>query len=1232
MRSKAEIESEDSHYSGSDWDEAIKKEHREQVELETARKQPKRRSRAAKASSNDRANSSKSASSSKTQNLERSSRKEPPKKRQRRQRPADESDEDLPPPPPIRPALHRNYGPKWRPLGDGRLQYKHDAYETVSEDENSNPLWDLLGMDRQGRLVEPLSDPSQDDSSGEDNVEPQSKLPVPMDGAAPSFPLIENAANSSSTAAVQTTLLIESPSSSSLSKNGRPQHMSLGERLKFLRDGNSAMKEDVVAIKDEHPGDASVDSPAQNTEDIKLNTLLTAQPQKQSLAQKLAFLRAEKEKAISLHPTQNTTMLRNYGAVSRSDPLLPSSTSSGSRSAVTLQSKTNSKRNASLPNWWGKETVEGLPEAQLNPRPSLPGAENISPSVGPLVLGCSGETPVQVNRYINRYLRDYQRDGIRFFYKCWADSRGGILGDDMGLGKTCQTISFLAAIMDKKGLGQLDQNRRKMAKEKGQPTPWPTALIICPNSVVENWCRELDMWGWFEYKTMDSRNMREVLTDFDHQRLDVVVATHDFITMHIGEVASQPFSCIIVDEVHRVKNPEALRTKAYNQFVCKIRFGLTGTAVQNDLVEFHTILAWSNPGRLGNGRQWDRTINMPLQMLISSDYSNENTIDEQIRREAFIRRLLPKFYLRRDKRIIADQMPKKRNNLVFCPLTDEQVTVYRALLRFHNSGNFEVAQNPCGCGRKHPKTGEPMETGQCCWPVSKQRRMLMWIYILKAASDHLALLFYDPADKNPHDPARYSKYLKQREICKVMYPDSWATKVCNTMNGLRTELCGKWPVLLRLLRDWSAAGDKVLLFSQNLRLLDWLEHLVEFNGFVHRRLDGNTPQQLRQSYVDDFNFDEKINVFLISTMAGGVGLNLTAANKVVIFDPHWNPAVDQQAQDRAYRIGQQRDVDVYRLIGSGSLEERIYKRQVHKQQIANLAYGMDEQERNFSGIKGVAGEEGELWGLDNLFTFEPRAIPSGGLIEEIDMEEVEAYAAELERAVKLTDVQRLAKEAERKAKAADRKGKRKEEHPAAESHTSLATLDPMEALILGDAALAQRQQMDPDGDSDVQEVPAPSTGKSGTSGRDDKLAIALAKRRRGKAQEERINPEGVKAGTSAKGRRALGAKTKLRRIDDVPTIYHKGDQIIIGRARPVVSRKKNSSSFGGIRDPSPGPGSIARTELTSLTDGKDEESVEGLKFSQSQSQDSSSQSLRWRADAPLMKGKAWRGRSRRPHF
>ncbi|KAK0566938.1 hypothetical protein OC861_002981 [Tilletia horrida] len=1134
MRSKAEIESEDSHYSGSDWDEAIKKEHREQVELETARKQPKRRSRAAKASSNDRANSSKSASSSKTQNLERSSRKEPPKKRQRRQRPADESDEDLPPPPPIRPALHRNYGPKWRPLGDGRLQYKHDAYETVSEDENSNPLWDLLGMDRQGRLVEPLSDPSQDDSSGEDNVEPQSKLPVPMDGAAPSFPLIENAANSSSTAAVQTTLLIESPSSSSLSKNGRPQHMSLGERLKFLRDGNSAMKEDVVAIKDEHPGDASVDSPAQNTEDIKLNTLLTAQPQKQSLAQKLAFLRAEKEKAISLHPTQNTTMLRNYGAVSRSDPLLPSSTSSGSRSAVTLQSKTNSKRNASLPNWWGKETVEGLPEAQLNPRPSLPGAENISPSVGPLVLGCSGETPVQVNRYINRYLRDYQRDGIRFFYKCWADSRGGILGDDMGLGKTCQTISFLAAIMDKKGLGQLDQNRRKMAKEKGQPTPWPTALIICPNSVVENWCRELDMWGWFEYKTMDSRNMREVLTDFDHQRLDVVVATHDFITMHIGEVASQPFSCIIVDEVHRVKNPEALRTKAYNQFVCKIRFGLTGTAVQNDLVEFHTILAWSNPGRLGNGRQWDRTINMPLQMLISSDYSNENTIDEQIRREAFIRRLLPKFYLRR------------------------------------------------------------------------------WIYILKAASDHLALLFYDPADKNPHDPARYSKYLKQREICKVMYPDSWATKVCNTMNGLRTELCGKWP--------------------QNLRLLDWLEHLVEFNGFVHRRLDGNTPQQLRQSYVDDFNFDEKINVFLISTMAGGVGLNLTAANKVVIFDPHWNPAVDQQAQDRAYRIGQQRDVDVYRLIGSGSLEERIYKRQVHKQQIANLAYGMDEQERNFSGIKGVAGEEGELWGLDNLFTFEPRAIPSGGLIEEIDMEEVEAYAAELERAVKLTDVQRLAKEAERKAKAADRKGKRKEEHPAAESHTSLATLDPMEALILGDAALAQRQQMDPDGDSDVQEVPAPSTGKSGTSGRDDKLAIALAKRRRGKAQEERINPEGVKAGTSAKGRRALGAKTKLRRIDDVPTIYHKGDQIIIGRARPVVSRKKNSSSFGGIRDPSPGPGSIARTELTSLTDGKDEESVEGLKFSQSQSQDSSSQSLRWRADAPLMKGKAWRGRSRRPHF
>ncbi|KAJ1033611.1 hypothetical protein NDA13_001598 [Ustilago tritici] len=190
-----------------------------------------------------------------------------------------------------------------------------------------------------------------------------------------------------------------------------------------------------------------------------------------------------------------------------------------------------------------------------------------------------------------------------------------------------------------------------------------------------------------------------------------------------------------------------------------------------------------------------------------------------------------------------------------------------------------------------------------------------------------------------------------------MFPDSWQSKRCNATNGMEPEFCGKWKVLTGLLSQWHADGDKVLLFSTNMRLLQFIEFFLAREGHNFLRLDGSTPQPRRQQLVNQFNRDSSIFVFVISTTAGGTGLNLTSANRVVVFDPHWNLSHDLQAMDRAYRFGQSRDVYVYRLIGAGSLEEVIYGRQLYKQQQMEIGYNATKERRYF---EGVAGDQGSL--------------------------------------------------------------------------------------------------------------------------------------------------------------------------------------------------------------------------------------------------------------------------------
>ncbi|EDR09438.1 RAD26-like SNF2 family DNA-dependent ATPase [Laccaria bicolor S238N-H82] len=660
---------------------------------------------------------------------------------------------------------------------------------------------------------------------------------------------------------------------------------------------------------------------------------------------------------------------------------------------------------------------EGLLDPRLKPRPGFPLApkQNI---LGPLIL--DREESVKVPAAINTYLREYQRDGVKFFWRQYKEGRGGLLGDDMGL--TIQVISFLSAIMRKEGVRTDKHRRRKFVsklqdgeawKKRRQLPPanakWPTCLIIAPSTVVHNWEREFETWGYFEVG-MYNGNTKErepVLHDFKLGRLDVVLTTFDLARRDIALLEDLPFSCVIVDEVHRVKNEAAKITVAFHQFNCPRRFGLTGTTIQNSYKEMWTILDWTNPGRLGTSRQWQGFVVKPLTAGQSAGAAEEERAKALVVALVLRDKLLPRFFLRRYLRARDEclrranvfkgrktssstkfvlrriplitllfklfyQLPEKTDQVVFCPLTSRQVAAYKHILNMAPVRNLTHKDEPCTCGSRKARKA-------CCHPFVAGD-VFKFMSILIKLSNHLGLILPGPKD-TPEQTAR------NRALAEIAFPEGDIPKYGTAM--MQTQYCGKWAVLEILLKEWRKETNKVLIFTKSVKLLEMLEFHLNNKGYGFLKLDGSTKQSDRMPMIDRFHNDPEVFIFLISTLAGGTGLNLTGANKVVIFDPNWNPAHDLQAMDRAFRFGQTRDVSVYRLLGAGSVEELIYARQIYKQQQMAIGYEASVQTRYFEGIQGDTAKRGELFGIENIFKLHEDKLATKMAIEKANLAELD---------------------------------------------------------------------------------------------------------------------------------------------------------------------------------------------------------------------------------------------------
>uniref|UniRef100_A0A8C4RZX1 Excision repair cross-complementation group 6-like 2 n=1 Tax=Erpetoichthys calabaricus TaxID=27687 RepID=A0A8C4RZX1_ERPCA len=568
---------------------------------------------------------------------------------------------------------------------------------------------------------------------------------------------------------------------------------------------------------------------------------------------------------------------------------------------------------------------------------------------------------------INRYLRDYQREGVMFIYNHYIQGKGCILGDDMGLGKTIQVISFLAAALQKKGTRKDIENfvpefLLTQRPESGCENK-KLFLIVAPLSVLYNWKDEFDTWGYFKGTILHGNKKEEEFARVKRGKFEYALTTYETLRLYLDDFNRIEWSAVIVDEVHRIKNPNSQITVAMKALQCKIRIGLTGTILQNNMEELWCVVDWAVPGCLGSLNWFKSNFSDPVE---NGQRHNVSKRGLALGRRAVYKlaKKLSCWFLRRTKSLISSQLPKKDDKVVYCALTEFQQAVYKAVLDCEDVSLVLRSWDPCSCnsGRQRKK---------CCFKTNKDgipvhTLYLSYLTVLRKVANHVALL--QPKEGISKMQVKYIK-----EVCMQVFStfpefiqqsDHSAFEIISD-----PKYSGKMKVLKHLLERCIRNKDKLLLFSFSTMLLDVIERFCMAEGIEYRRLDGNTKSKERIALVKEFNTSRDINICLVSTMAGGLGLNFVGANIVVLFDPTWNPASDLQAIDRAYRIGQCRDVKVFRLISLGTVEEIIYLRQVYKQQLQCAVIGRENAKRYFDAVQGSDDHRGELFGIKNFFQF-----------------------------------------------------------------------------------------------------------------------------------------------------------------------------------------------------------------------------------------------------------------------
>lgn len=428
----------------------------------------------------------------------------------------------------------------------------------------------------------------------------------------------------------------------------------------------------------------------------------------------------------------------------------------------------------------------------------------------------------EIPKDLNATLRDYQVSGFEFFKTLSDYQFGGILADEMGLGKTIQTIAFLLSNKDKK------------------------SIVITPTALIYNWKNELEKFA----PTLKvgllhaAKSEREKILD-NIDNYDVILTTYTTYKNDIDKYKNISFDYCIIDEAQNIKNPDAIITKAIKNVNAKVKFALTGTPIENNLMELWSIFDFIMPGYLYNKSKFK-------SIFINND---KNIIE--------LKNLIKPFILRRTKKEVITELPDKIEQKIIIDLEKEHKRAYKG---------------------------------------------------------YVNLITRKIKENNQDNITVFSYLTKLRQLC--LSPEL----MVKNYQGKNSKL----DVLINIIND--SSDEKILVFSQFTKVLEVIGKRLNEENISYSYLDGKTSAKDRVKLVEEFNTNNN-KAFLISLKAGGTGLNLTSANIVVHFDPWWNPAVEDQASDRAHRIGQKNVVNVIKLIAKGTAEERVINLQETKKEL-----------------------------------------------------------------------------------------------------------------------------------------------------------------------------------------------------------------------------------------------------------------------------------------------------------
>ncbi len=465
------------------------------------------------------------------------------------------------------------------------------------------------------------------------------------------------------------------------------------------------------------------------------------------------------------------------------------------------------------------------------------------------VRGFSGIQEVDPPKHLMKILRPYQRRGLDFLSYLGQYAFGGILADDMGLGKTLQVLSYL---------------ERERQRRGSRPN-----LIVCPTSVTHTWLSEAARFTPEMKVVLLSAGAGRDAVYQDAGKYDMLVTSYALARRDAESLSKIDFRTVVLDEAQQIKNPQAKISQVIKSLESDQRLALTGTPIENSVLDLWSIMDFVMPGLLGNESHFRSSFETPIM--------RDGDAEKQQR---LAKRVQP-FMIRRLKTQVAADLPSRTEQTIECEMTPSQRKAYReVVLRARREILREVDEH--GIGRAQ-------------------------LSILAALT-------------------------KLRQICNHpgLVGDHWLED---------EDASGKFSAFVELVDSIVESGHRVLVFSSFTEMLGIIRASFDQRGRGYAYLDGSTKN--RSKVLDDFRREDGPPVFLMSLKAGGVGLTVTEADYVILYDPWWNPAIERQAIDRTHRIGQTKPVTAYRLVTLGSVEEKIQALQSRKQALADSVVSTD---------------------------------------------------------------------------------------------------------------------------------------------------------------------------------------------------------------------------------------------------------------------------------------------------